>query len=538
MMKSRASTLVLLATAVLQLSCSSAAVSDESVAETSSAVMCGGDNRSAVASLTYPRGAVGKLNVGCTGTIIAPNKVLTAAHCIGDTPPSSITFSPQFGIVTPGAGPAASTVTRITQGRDAPDHPQYGDWAILTFANNFQTQLGANYQQMYRVIPTFTPFSTTLIGYHGDLFSIRPGLENCTVTAFANWDGKTLLHNCDVIGGASGGPHYVMSGGLAQLRGVQSGHGFSDCVGQNGNNAANGEYFSFAPDNAVGTAIAYNADGRMRVFSSDMDWTLIAYRDKTTTDPSSAWTAWRAFDSGFTSSGRRMAAVNLEDNRQEVWVVKPSGELVTRWDNGGGAWSSWVSHGTPTTVKDVVATGGNGVRSHLFVLGTNNVVYVAYKTGASNSLWSSWASLGTVSGANALSAVYFSSVHQVFVVSNAGSWTAWGSQSGFTPLQSFGGSGFSSVGAGTLQDGRVSVFAFGSGSLQMRIRAANGSSWSSWSTAGLPLLPANVTSFGSLSARVITGGPEQVVAVGNNGNIYTTWESSAGAFVPWVRFYL
>jgi hypothetical protein len=326
------------------------------------------------------------------------------------------------------------------------------------------------------------------------------------------------------------------------MKGIQSGEPgdlVDNCTGEHRNSAASGEYYSFAPDNAVGTAIAYNSDGNMRVFASDMDWSLIAYRDKSPSAPS-GWAAWNALDSGYTSTGRRMAAVNLQDNRQQVWVVKPNGDLQTKWQNTNGTWTAWITQSTAVTVKDVSASGGNGVTSHLFILGTDNVVYESHKIGDANSQWSSWISLGTLTAANALSAVFFSSVHQVFAVTNTAAWTAWDGGGGFNQLQSFGGSGFSSVGAGTVQDGRVSVFAFGGGSLQMRIRAADGSSWSSWSTANLPASnPPNVTSLISLSARPMTGGPERVIGVGSNGNIYTITETSAGVFSgPWTRFYL
>jgi V8-like Glu-specific endopeptidase len=174
----------------------------------------------------FPRGAVGKLSKGCTGTIIAPNKVLTAAHCTGGRQPQSITFSPQFGILQSGTGPAAASVTRITERRDGTDSEQYADWAVLTLGTNLQTQLGANYQQMNVVIPPAVPFSVSLIGYHQDLFSQRPGRQSsCTMNAIADCDGETLLHNCDVDGGASGGPLYRMSGSVAQLVAVQSAHG-------------------------------------------------------------------------------------------------------------------------------------------------------------------------------------------------------------------------------------------------------------------------------------------------------------------------
>src|SRR5262245_51952135 len=48
---------------------------------------------------------------------------------------------------------------------------------------------------------------------------------------------------------------------------------------------------------------------------------------------------------------------------------------------------------TEVAVTDVVATGGNGVKADVFMLGTNNVVSVTYKLGNASSYWSSWTAL-------------------------------------------------------------------------------------------------------------------------------------------------
>jgi V8-like Glu-specific endopeptidase len=514
----------------------------QDVVKVSSGIICGVDNRNPVTTLAFPNGAVGSLSVGCSGTMISPFKVLTASHCVESLSPSQISFSPQFGIVTSGTGPAPSVPNRITQGRDPGDTEMYADWAILSFANNFSTQLGANYQQMSRANSGVPPFGITLIGYAADRFSSQPGFEACTINTIANWDGNTLVHGCDVIGGASGGPLFASSGGgNAWIFGVQSAHGSGNCSGQTGNTASNGKYFYLAPDNTGGVALAYTGNGRMAVYASDLDWDLIAHRVKVTTDPGSNWLAWDALDAAFTPRGKRMAAVNIADNRQQVWAVTLGGQLQTKWQFAvDGSWSSWNVMSTPTDVKDVSASGGNGITTHVFTLGTDNVVRVASKLGDASSNWSSWTSLGTASGATALSAVAFSGLHQVFVVSPSGAQTTWGNGTSFGQLLSFDtvSGGFVSVAAGVLQDGRVNVVASSaSGVLDSRTRALDGSSWTPW-TAMPQANPARASGFTAMTTGRSTDGREQVVAVGTDGNIYTIWEVSGGSFSgSWVRFY-
>ncbi len=501
-------------------------------------VMCGADNRTAVTSLTYPRGAIGNVNGGCSGVIIATNKVMTAQHCIGNNQPSQMSFSPQYGIVTPGTGPASSKAVRMTLGRDEGDHERYADWAILTFSTNFQTQLGSNFQKMNRVMPSTSPFSMTLAGYHGDLFSQRPGIESCTART-NSVDGATLHHTCDVQGGASGGPIWTTNGTSAQLVGIQSGHGSGTCAGDDGNSGASGTWYSYAPDNAVGLATALTGNGRLRVFATDQDWSLVGYREKKTTDSSGPWTPWGPNDSAF-SGGRKMAAVNLADGRQQLFVVTSTGQVKTRWQSSvDGSFGSWSTMSMPTTVADIATTGGKNVPTHLFILGTDGSVRYTYKAGNASSNWSSWATIGTLTGAKSLSANTFGGVHQIYVVSSAGARTAWGGSASFTGLNDFGTvtGGFKTVGAGVLQDGRANAFAVStSGTLYGRIRGTDGN-WSAWAAMpqGNPLLS---TGFVTLATGRLTDGREQVFGVGSDGNVYTLWETSGGSFNgTWSRFY-
>jgi hypothetical protein len=179
------------------------------------------------------------------------------------------------------------------------------------------------------------------------------------------------------------------------------------------------------------------------------------------------------------------------------------------------------------------------VTTHIFILGTDNAVRVASKTGGAGSGWTSWLSLGTISNAQALGSVYFSGVHQIFVSSPAGVHTSLGVGTSFVALTAFGTStgGFSPIGAGLLQDGRVAVLAGdGAGTLKMRIRSSDGS-WTSWTTQP-QANPFRTTGFASFSTGRLSDARLPVFGVGTDGNIYTIWQSGTESLSStWVRFY-
>ncbi len=508
---------------------------------TTEAVQCDTDDRSSVTALTNPNGAVGRVLIdgspACSGVVIAPTKVMTAAHCVDSLAPTKLSFEPQFGIVVSGQGPVAAVdVTRVVQAEEFDgNQTASSDWALLTVNTNLAAALGADYQAMSRSWLS-SPGDVSLMGYHSDIYINRPGREDsCTVNILD--DGFAMRHDCDAVAGVSGGPLFSSDG---TLWGIQSGNGTSPCAGSNGNTAANGRMFAFAPDNPGGLATSYLSNGRNRVWATDRDWTLVAERSKVTTAANSDWTPWNAFDSAF-SNARKIAASNLEDNREVVWVINSAGVLRHKWQNSvGGSWtSSWSTQSTPTTIKDVAVTGGQGNRTQLFVLGTNNILYTTYKTGGSSSVWASWVNLGTQSGATAISAVRWSGMSVVFIASASGMVHTWGNDASFATPQSLGTSsgGFVAVSSGLLDDGRIHLQAVNGNGVYMTRTRLNSSSWSGWTTFGAPN-PINTTGFVSLATGRITDGRLHLLGIASNGEIYETWEEPSGGFRNvWTRFY-
>lgn len=533
-------------------------------------LICGADSRAPIPNLTFPRGAVGRIP-GCTATIIATNKILTAAHCLSSglpdggpavpNAPGSVVFEPQLGI--PGAPTQTASGVRITRGRDSSDGNASGDWAIVTLNTDLQALLGSNYQQMHRVIPATAPFAATLFGYHKsypdggtDLYESVPATETCSANVVQN---GMVYHNCDTNNGGSGGPLWRLNGGIAELVGV-SAHHANDflCVGTNGNASTSGLMYALAPDNAGGIAAARTSNGRTIVFASDKDWSLVATRQHATTSPGSSFTPWNALDSAASGTKSKMAAVTLENGNQQVWLIE-SQNLKTKWQScTDGCWSAWNSHSTPAPVRDVATSGAAGVTTHLFILDTSNRIWASHKLGNWSSAWSAWVLIGTRSGAKAIAAVAFGGTNQVFVAYGGsipmygglygGAETAWGSNGSYTGLASLflDDRAWLAIAAGTLQDGRVSIVAADNfGGLSRMDRELDGSAWS---LVEMPLpLPDQFGAYGFdvLAAAREIDGKFHLLGIAN-GEIFSRMETTPTGTPPapgsvtfgnWTRFY-
>ena len=188
-----------------------------------------GVHREDVDETRYPWSAVGKLynetGGSCSGVAIAPDKVLTAAHCLYNFRSRRFISAEALHFLLGYRGGRYAMHARVSSyeigsGFDPLRYDQTSDadWAILTVTEKLPADIAP-----LRLSAMTEPSGTkaTIVGYPQDRAFAMTADSDCELRQTID-GGKLMLHTCRGVGGYSGAPILVSVGGdQVQVAGIQ-----------------------------------------------------------------------------------------------------------------------------------------------------------------------------------------------------------------------------------------------------------------------------------------------------------------------------
>jgi len=167
----------------------------------------GTDTRIRVHSTTkFPWRAVGRIDIGCTGTLVGPRHVLTAGHCVYNTRTdkwySALSFSPgQSGNVRPKGKIGWSRALSVKGWTK--NHKRNFDYGMIILKKDIGRETGWMGYGWKKPMPKYT---VNINGYPGDKPRGTMWHSNCKMSIVTS---HRIYYPCDTAGGMSGSGTYV-----------------------------------------------------------------------------------------------------------------------------------------------------------------------------------------------------------------------------------------------------------------------------------------------------------------------------------------
>ena len=208
-------------------------------------VFFGRDDRIWPNSSKMPWSAIGRITFvsggQCTGSLVGPDTVLTAAHCLfgGDGPggydrplefiagASGASFVARANIV----GEFRAPQFDIKAHENTSDVDGY-DWAFLTLDRPIGNEAGWLLLAPLSAAELRSAEAGLWLGESGQLLSVMQGGYSADAASFLSanigcrilrvWDDNTIFHDCDTLQGDSGSPLFVRDGNDYRVIGVES----------------------------------------------------------------------------------------------------------------------------------------------------------------------------------------------------------------------------------------------------------------------------------------------------------------------------